>query len=196
MRLPTVSDPPRYRGLYVFDFGEWSAVGYTAEEIAVLLESPEYRNGKVYKIQRASSDGRMELMGVASERFQLESGIFFYCGDERAARVIFDQLSAQAEAVPPPTRSQLHLARRSPELERGRFVVALIYPAEFEEEVSGWLVDAGQFGGDWAEGGISHVSDYYAEQAEIVARKQLWSAATPSRSSAQVLSSVRRAVQR
>ena len=47
MKLPQLTDPDRYEGLYVFDFGEQCAVGYTASEIAVLLESERYRNGKV-----------------------------------------------------------------------------------------------------------------------------------------------------
>ena len=41
MKLPELSSPARYQGLYVFDFGEWTAVGYTAEEIAALLETSE-----------------------------------------------------------------------------------------------------------------------------------------------------------
>lgn len=196
MRLPNVSEPQRYNGLYVFDFGEWVALGYTAEEIAVLLESPEYREGKAYKICRATPNGQMELRGVSSERFQLESGIFFYCSSESSAREAFDELTSVAESTPPPTRAQLQLTKRGEDGEPGAFVVALISPAEYEDEIGDWLTAVEFFGGDWAEGGVSHVTNYYEERPNILSRKQLWNRETLSRSPEQVFSSVRRAVQR
>ena len=61
MKMPELTSADKYAGLYVFDFGEQAAVGYTAEEIAVLLESEKYRTGKVYRIHRALPDGTMEL---------------------------------------------------------------------------------------------------------------------------------------
>ncbi|MBM4025140.1 MAG: hypothetical protein FJ280_06975, partial [Planctomycetes bacterium] len=64
MKLPRLEKPDRYQGLYVFDFGDHTGVGFTAEEAAELLESERYKEGKVYKIQRAFPDGRMELRAV------------------------------------------------------------------------------------------------------------------------------------
>ncbi len=78
MILPHVDNPPRLCGLYVYDFGDWTAVGYTAEEIAILLDDVTCRGGTVYKIHRATPDGRMELRGVSPRRFNLESGMFFH----------------------------------------------------------------------------------------------------------------------
>ena len=76
----------KYVGLYVFDFGDQVAVGYTADEIAVLLESEKYADGKVYRIHRALPDGTMELQGVPREKFHCEDGLFFYRADDGQAR--------------------------------------------------------------------------------------------------------------
>ena len=71
MRLPKVQNSEKYAGLYVFDFGGHTGVGFTAQEVAELLESEKYRDCKVYKIHRAYPDGRLELKGVRAEIFQL-----------------------------------------------------------------------------------------------------------------------------
>lgn len=197
MQLPTVPTPQRYRGLYVFDFGQWTALGYTAEEIAVLLESEAYRQGKVYKIVRATPDGHMELRGVSAERFQLESGMFFNRDALEAAQADYAELQRLSESQGTPCRAVIHLADRGEVAQAARYVTALIYPAEYEDEMAQWLLAARYAGGDLVEGGTSHVSDYYAQAKTIVQRQQLWSQpAIPSRSPDQVLSSVRQAVQR
>lgn len=197
MNLPAVDDALRYQGLYVFDFGEWTALGYTAEEIALLLDHEAYRGGKVYKIVRAAPDGRMELRGVAHTRFQLESGMFFARRDLDEARGDFTALRAAGDDGQAPCRAFVHLTDRGADTPAGRYVTAMIYPAEHEDEVARWLLDLGYAGGDTAEGGPSHVTNYYEEAPTILDRAQLWSrSAIPSRSSEDVLSSVRRAVQR
>ena len=61
MELPKLQKPDKYIGLYIFDFGDHCAVGFTAPEIAELLESETYRHGKVYKIHRAYPNGTLEL---------------------------------------------------------------------------------------------------------------------------------------
>ncbi len=197
MKLPTLSQPDLYRGLYAFDFGEWTAVGYTAEEVAMLLESDQYRAGKVYKIVRARPDGQMELRGVAAERWHTESGMFFGRADRAAAEDDFEALQQLATVTPPPCRTFIQLADRGAEAGRARYVTALIYPAEYEDEMSRWLLDGRYQGGDTAEGGVSHVTNYQAEPKTILRREQLWSRpAIPSRSSDEVVRSVRTAVQR
>lgn len=197
MKLPTLDQPHRYRGLYVYDFGPWAAVGYTADEIALLLESDTYRNGKVYKIVRAGPDGHLELKGLSAERFQLESGMFFQRDAERAARADFEALCDLARRCPPPARAVVHLADRGPAAGRTRYVTALIYPAEYEDEMAAWLLENTYAGGETVEGGISHVSDYQVQAKTVLAREQLWSTATtPARSTADVLASVRQPVQR
>ena len=197
MNLPSVEQPDRFRGLYVYDFGEWTAVGYTAEEIAILLESEEYGHGKAYKIHRAGPDGSMELRGVAPERFRLESGMLFYRNTLEPARADFQALQEGAQQVQAPCRAFVHLAERPTTASRARFVTALVYPSEYEDEIGRWLIAVGFEGGDWVEGGASHVSDYYAEEKNIIERQQLWSqTAITSRPAEEVLANVRRAVQR
>ena len=197
MKLPTVAQPQRYRGLYVYDFGAWVALGYTAEEVAVLLESEAHRDGKVYKIVRATPDGTLELRGVAVERFQVESGMFFNRYELAPARVDFAELRRLAEIQGAPCRAFVHLADRGSAEGTFRYVTALIYPAESEDEMAAWLSAAGYAGGDLAEGGPSHVADFYAATKTILDRQQLWSQpAIPSRSMDEVLRTIRLAVQR
>ena len=197
MKLPALNEPQRYRGLYVFDFGEWTALGYTAEEIALLLESEQYRGGKVYQIVRAQPDGGLELRGVAPERFRLESGLFFNRETLDAAREDFRTLRELAQRTPPPGRAFVHLIDRGAHEGVPRYAVGLIYPAEYEDAVAQWLLASDYAGGDTVEGGPSHVTNYYAEKPAVLEREQLWPAsATSSRSREAVYASVRQAVQR
>jgi len=197
MILPQIANPQYLRGLYIVDFGEWTAVGYTADEVAMLLEHEDYRGGKVYKIHRATPDGHMELRGVSAARFASESGMFFYRNDLSLAQADFATLRDAAGAAPTPCRAVLHLSDRSPQAEPRRYVTALIFPAEHDDEIAGWLTAIAYAGGDVAEGGISCVTNYNSEARTILEHHQLWSQpAIPSRSPEQVLASVRQAVQR
>jgi len=193
MKLPKLDKPDRYVGLYVFDFEDHVGVGFTAEEVAELLESERYRQGKVYKIHRAYPDGRLELAGVSAERFQLEAGIFFYSTELGTAKADFRRLTDLAVGAAPPCRAKVHLAK----LDAARFVVGLIYPAEYDSEVGSWLLEGGYRTSGPAEGGVGAVETYYREQAEILDRHQLFGASEDiSRSGQELLASVGRAVQR
>ena len=82
MKLPKLEKPDRYQGLYVFDFGDHAGVGFTAEEVAELLDSERYKEGKAYKIQRAFPDGRMELRAVPAATSSWRPG----CSSTRRTR--------------------------------------------------------------------------------------------------------------
>ncbi|MBN2446235.1 MAG: hypothetical protein JXO22_05900 [Phycisphaerae bacterium] len=197
MQLPALTEPERYAGLYVFDFGEWTAVGYTADEVAMLLESEQYQSGQVYKIHRVTPDGQMEVRGVARERFLLESAMCFDRDDLDAARDDFAQLRASADETTPPCRVAVYLADRGADVVGPRYLTTMIYPAEFEDEIGRWLLNIGYEGGDTVEGGPSHVTNYDEDDKRVLERAQLWSkTAIPSRSHDQVFASVRQAVQR
>ena len=172
MKLPTIQDAKRYTGLYAVDFGTQSSVGFTALEVAELLESEQFREVKVYKIHNASPDGRMELVGVRNETFQLEAGMFFYAADEKTARDDFKRLTNIAVACAAPSRAKVHLAK----LSDNEFITALIYPAEYDAEFSRWLLDNKYRTTGAAEGGTSAVERYYQTQKEILAQQQLWAA--------------------
>jgi len=193
MKLPKLEKPDRYEGLYVFDFGDHAGVGFTAEEVAELLDSERYKEGKVYKIQRALPDGRMELRAVPAAVFQLEAGMLFYSADEATARSDFKRLVALAVRSTPPCRAKIQLARYAED----KFAVAIVYPAERDTEVSSWLLEGGYRTAGSAKGGIGAVERYYADKPEILETHQVFGASESiSRTGQELLESVALAVQR
>jgi len=193
MKLPKLEKPDKYVGLYVFDFGDHVGVGFTADEVAELLESERYKDCKVYKIYRAYPDGRLELKGVPAERLQLEAGMFFYSNDLATARRDFKQLSSLAVRSSPPCRAKLHLAKYADD----KFAVALIYPAEYDDEVSSWLLDGQYKTSGAAEGGAGAVQRYYDYGPEILDRHQLFGKSElVSRTGEDLFASLMLAVQR
>ncbi|MBM4102461.1 MAG: hypothetical protein FJ263_00215 [Planctomycetes bacterium] len=172
MKLPTIQNAKRYTGLYVVDFGDHSAVGFTSPEVAELLESELFADVKVYKIHNAYPDGRMELKGMRNETFQLEAGMLFYAADEQTARDDFKRLTNIAVASAPPARAKVHLAK----LSESEFVTAMIYPAEHDDDFSRWLLDNHYRTAGQAEGGAGAVEQYYTTQKEILDQQQLWAA--------------------
>jgi len=173
MKLPNVHNTERYTGLYVVDFGDHCGVGYRAEEVAELLDSEAFGDVVVYRIHNAYPDGRMELVGVPAETFQLERGMVFHAADETRARADFERLVAVGRSQPVPGRAKVHLARYAD----GRYATVLIYPAEYDADFSRWLLDAGYMTQGPVEGGVGAVERYYQASAEVLAREQLWPAA-------------------
>ncbi len=193
MKLPELDKPERYTGLYIFDFGDHAGVGFTAEEVAELLESERYRAGKVYKIHRAYPDGRLELKGVPATTFHLESGMVFYATTAEAARADFKRLLAAGVRATPPCRAKIHLVRYSVD----RYAVAFIYPAEYEEEIAAWLTERDYHTAGLVEGGTGVIEQYYQQAPEIIERHQLFGTSEGlSRTGDELLVSLQRAVQR
>jgi len=202
MKLPKLDPSKDYAGLYVVDFGPCAdagaatvGVGYTADEVAALLESERYRDARVYKVHRMLPDGTVELRGMSRRRFEAESAMVFCSGDADRARGDFDDLKALAEAHPLPCRARLlwgGLGYRP----RFPWVAALLYPAEYEDEVSAWLLEHDVRAGETAEGGISHATTVL-ENLQVRGRAQLASvAARASRSRDEVLRAVGETIQR
>jgi len=193
MELPKLKKPEKYVGLYIFDFGDHTGVGFTADEVAELLESEKYKDGKVYKIHKAYPDGKLELKGVPAEIFQLEAGMFFYSSNLETARQDFKELVSLAVKTAPPCRAKVHLTKYSDD----KFVVALIYPAEYDNELSSWLLDGDYKTGGAAEGGVKAVQRYYDHEPEILERHQLFGKSESiSRTGQELLASLKLAVQR
>ncbi len=193
MKIPKVQNPQKYVGLYVVDFGDHSGTGFAAQEVAELLESEKFKHIKVYKIHNAYPDGRMELKGIPAQIFRLEKGMFFYSSDLKSAQANFKRLVDLAVKLAPPARAKVHLAEYSEE----EFVTALIYPAEYDGEFSRWLTDGGYKTAGAAEGGLEAVQRYYDRKPEVLDRHQLFGqAAYESRTGAELLASVKLAVQR
>jgi hypothetical protein len=193
MKLPKLQNSERYVSLYVFDFGDHSGVGFTAQEIAELLDSEKYKDCKVYKIHRAYPDGRLELKGVQSQTFQLEAGMFFYADNIDTARRNFKELTSLAVRIAPPCRAKVHLAKYAED----KFVTALIYPAEYDDEVSRWLLDGEYKTAGAAQGGIGAVQRYYDAKPQILDRFQLFAKSElVSRTGEELLANLKLAVQR
>lgn len=193
MKLPRLQNSEKYVGLYIFDFGEQVGMGFTAEEVTELLESQKYKDCKVYKIHKAYPDGRLELKGVPAQTFQLEAGLFFYSFDLGSAQRDFEELVGLAARSAPPARAKVHLAGYGPE----KFAVAIIYPAEYDDEVSSWLLDGGYKTAGPAEGGIEAVQRYYQDEPEILQSRQLFGqSAYTSRSGPELVAATKLAVVR
>lgn len=193
MKLPELQNSPKYVGLYVIDFGDHSAVGFTAEEVAELIDSEHFKDCKFYKIYRAYPDGKMELKGVPIGTFDLEMGMFFYAFDAEVAEKDYHKLISLATEAAPPSKAKVHLAKYSDD----KFAVTLIYPAEYNEEFSSWLCAAEYKTAGPAEGGAEAVERYYRDRPEILQRHQLFAESQiPSRSGQELLAAVKLAVQR
>jgi len=193
MNLPELKKPDKYVGLYIVDFGDHSGVGFTAAEVAELLDSEKFKNCRVYKIHNAYPDGRLELKGVPVRTFQLEAGMFFYSDDLEAARQDFKKLTGIAVSSGPPCRAKVHLAN----YDDRRFVVALIYPAEYDDELSKWLLENNYKTTGAAEGGTAAVTRYYQAGPEILERHQLFAVnELQNRTGEELLAATRLAVQR
>ena len=193
MKLPKLEKPEKYVGLYIFDFGDHVGTGFTAREVAELLESEKYKNCTVYKIHNACPDGRLELKGIRPEIFQLEAGMFFYSTDLETATRDFKELVDLAVKTAPPCRAKVHLAKYSDD----KFVVSIIYPAEYDDEVSSWLLEGRYKTTGSAEAGIDAVQRYYDQNLKILERHQLFGKSESiSRTGQELLASVKVAVQR
>lgn len=193
MKLPELKNSDRYVGLYVLDFGDHCGVGFTAQEVAELFESEKYQSCKAYKIHRAYPDGKLELKGVRAEIFQLEAGMFFYSSDLDHASRDFKGLVNLAVKTAPPCRAKMHLAKYND----NKFVTALIYPAEYDDEISNWLSDGEYKTTDAAEGGIEAVQRYYDYKPEVLDRSQLFGKSESiNRTGKELLAGIKLAVQR
>jgi hypothetical protein len=193
MKLPELRKPEKYAGLYVFDFGDHCGVGFTAEEVAELFESEKYKNCKAYKIHRAYPDGKLELQGVPAEIFQLEAGMFFYSDDLETSKGDFKGLVNLAIKTAPPCRAKVQLA----EYGDSKFTTALIYPAEYDDEISTWLLEGDYKTAGAAEGGSGAVQRYYDHKPRILDRHQLFCKdENRSRSGEELLANIKLAVQR
>lgn len=193
MKLPEVKNSERYVGLYVVDFGDHSAVGFTADEVAELLDSEKFKHVKVFKIHNAYPDGKMELKGVRPEIFQLEMGMFFYAQDIETARNDYKRLSRLAITQAPPGRAKVHLAKYDDD----KFVTALIYPAEYDDEFSRWLLDGKYKTAGAAAGGAEAVRQYYDADPNVLQRHQLFGRSSfENRTGEQLIAATKIAVQR
>ncbi len=153
MNLPTLNHPELYQGLYVFDFGGQVAVGYTAEEIEVLLGSLEFKDGRAYKIHHATAAGELSLRGLSRLDVNVREGMVFYRASADAARVDFEALKKSATVSAPP--AVLHWRLGSDSQAEYPEYTGLSYSVEASDQVGRWLEAIGFAGGDQVEAGHS-----------------------------------------
>jgi hypothetical protein len=141
--------------------------GLTAADVRVLLESEASADVKVYKIHAVRPDGTVELKGMPHEIFELESGMFFYAIDFEAAQQVYEQLASLSASFARHCKCSIGLSK-----DADGYVVSLIYPAEYEDEISAVLLEEDlRFNGAVC-GGISEVSNFYAKRAEVLESTQ------------------------
>ena len=119
--------------------------------------------------------------------------MFFFSACLDTARSDYKRLVKLGVETDVPCKAMVHLARYSDD----KFAVALIYPAEYDDEISGWLLEHNYKSAGVAEGGISAVTRYYDAKPEILERHQLWGrSSVESRTGEELLASTKIAVQR
>ena len=150
-RLPPISNPNQYVGLFVIDFGDHVGVGFTAAEVELLRRVPDYSSCMAYQIYRVHEQGGFELRGVLDASLGQKEAICFLRESGADARGDFEAIRRAAEQEPLPVETELRLLRsydfRPPDL------TALIYPAYASHGISGWLQAAEIRAGDTVEAG-------------------------------------------
>ena len=75
--------------------------------------------------------------------------------------------------------------------------MAIIYPAEYDDEISSWLLDGGYKTACAAEGGTAAVQKYYDRKPQILDRHQLFDKdELISRTGEELLAATKLAIQR
>jgi len=178
----------------VFDFGDHVSVGYTAEEVAILLDSGRFPDGNAYRIYRATPDGTIELEAVGREALRREDGLLFYRHQVRDARQDFDQLARLADSEPPPCRLDAQLVKiRSA---GPAYLTVLLYPSEASQAVSNWLHAVKFEGGDFVRGGAAELDCYQGAGPVVIDRREWGTGRKASRTAEEVLATTDLAVQR
>jgi hypothetical protein len=119
--------------------------------------------------------------------------MFFYSNSLESSRRDFKKLVDLADKITPPCRAKVHLSKYS----NDKYVVALIYPAEYDDEFSSWLLDSQYTTSGEVEGGIGAVQRYFDFELEILDRYQLFAKSElRSRTGQELLSGLKLAVQR
>ena len=105
----------------------------------------------------------------------------------------FKGLVALAVKAGPPCRAKVHLAKYRDD----KFATAIIYPAEYDDEISLWLLDGEYKTSGAAEGGIDAVQTYYDVKPQILDRHQLFGKSTSeNRTGEELLAGIKLAIQR
>ena len=95
--------------------------------------------------------------------------MFFHCLTEDTARADFDLLAKFGTEQNPPCNVKLQLTCDS----EGQYIIAMIYPAEYENEIGRWMIASDYRGKGPVDAGISQVEVFYASGYTAVESVQL-----------------------
>ena len=193
-KLPLLSDPVKYTGLYIFDFGEKVAVGYTAEEIEFLLAEEKYAKGTVYRIYRASSDGTLEIRGVNPLTWNASTGVIFWFTKELSAADAYDRLKTLAQKFPPPGQFELFLLHKI--ANQYPYALVIRYSQELDDAIASWLLKIQYNSGDHVEGGAKLITQTIANSTQLYREEFNADDFRKSRTRRQVLDTVNLPIQR
>ncbi|MCG3138213.1 MAG: hypothetical protein HJJLKODD_02074 [Phycisphaerae bacterium] len=163
MKIPHLPQPQDYIGLYIYYWRDLARVGYTAEEIALLLSSPQVSGGQAFEIHHATAAGEFALRGVTHIDVQQREGLRFWQTSMAAAQIEYRHLVELALKVAPPTVVWWQRWQVSGE----DFPVAniLLYTAVHSAVISRWLDAIAFRGGVQVEGG-QRVVEWVTRQTE------------------------------
>jgi hypothetical protein len=160
MHLPAIPQPSRYAGLFVIDFGEWTSVGYTADEVHALLGTPEHASARAFRINRIDEEGCIELAGWDARQLPREELIVLACDSPDDAVAVFDAIRRTLDAGPPGVA--LTLDRSDwPDGDRPD-VVVLRFAQHASTQVCAWLSAIALPAGTLPSGGADLLPGYLA----------------------------------
>lgn len=195
-RLPRLTNPQRYQGLYVVDFGDGLSVGYVAGEVAILFDSNRFPQMRAYRIHRALPDGTVSLVQVSKDHFRrgADEALFFLQASEPAARDDFDTLRDLAEGKFP---CPAHIEFAEIPGRTWPFLTVLVYPAEYTDQVSSFLLSVNYEGGETVEVGTHELASFRQAKPRIIEVAEIAAApAEAARPLEELIAARRYAVQR
>jgi len=168
MKIPPLRHPERYAGLYLLELGDRVCVGYTAEEVALLLASDRCRSAAAYQIHRVDDAGHVELAGVSANDVARRDVLIFAFDSPDAAREAFSRLRRLAADSPAPCPCSMELADFD-EVDPPH-VICLTFMQAASGHLSAWLGRIGFDAGDRVFGGPRLLAEYQAVSPSPIAQ--------------------------
>ncbi len=191
-KLPRLSQPKRYEGLYIFDFGSHVSVGYTLKEVQYLLSDERFKGGKAYKIYRAYPDGKLELVGISKSQIESMYNMIFWFDELHLVENAYNELVNNSSQYLGLEEFAILVYKTA----NNRYILVLSYPAGSDNSISDWLIRINFVKGKLVE--VAKRLDTNVNIIETLFEKTIHpsKSALKSRSREEVLSSTDRIYQR
>lgn len=168
MKLPPLRHPERYAGLYLLDLGDRVCVGYTAEEVAVLLSTSQCRSADAYLIHRVDERGNVELAGMSADDIVRRDMLIFAFDAPQPARQAFSQLRQLAAESPAPCACAVELCDFDDF--QPPHVLSLTFMQSASGRLSAWLEQVEFNPADRVFGGPRILAQYQAAAPQPIAQ--------------------------